>query len=158
RHRRGAHRRQAAALHAPLAARAAQPPARQPRQGNARARLHAAAARRDQRRRLRLVPRPRRSRNRMNEAVFFRDLVYAMLGLSAVTFAALSLITAPYGRHARGGWGPMVTSTVGWIVMEAPASLAFLAFYLWGEHRAAPVPVALLAMWQVHYVHRAFVY
>ena len=51
----------AAALHAPLAARAAQPPARQPRQGDARARLHAAPARRDHHRRLRLVPRRRRA-------------------------------------------------------------------------------------------------
>jgi 3-oxo-5-alpha-steroid 4-dehydrogenase 1 len=94
----------------------------------------------------------------MSEAAFFRDLMYVMLALSAVTFVALFTITAPYGRHARGGWGPMVSSTTGWIVMEAPASLGFFAFYLWGEHRAAPVPIALLTIWQIHYVHRAFVY
>jgi protein-S-isoprenylcysteine O-methyltransferase Ste14 len=94
----------------------------------------------------------------MTEAAFFRDLLYGMLALSAVTFVALFAITAPYGRHTRGGWGPTVTSKLGWIVMEAPASLAFLAFYLAGEHRGEPVPIALLTMWQIHYVYRAFVY
>jgi len=94
----------------------------------------------------------------MSEAAFFHDLLLGMLALSAVTLAALFVITAPYGRHARAGWGPMVPSTVGWLVMEAPASLGFLAFYLAGEHRAEAAPLALLALWQLHYVNRAFVY
>jgi 3-oxo-5-alpha-steroid 4-dehydrogenase 1 len=94
----------------------------------------------------------------MTEARFFHDLILAMLALSAVTFVALFAITAPYGRHARSGWGPMVTSTVGWVLMEAPASLAFAAFYFMGEHRADIVPLVLFVLWQLHYAHRAFVY
>ena len=94
----------------------------------------------------------------MTEAALFHDLILAMLGLSAVTFVALFAITAPYGRHTRGGWGPMVSSTAGWVLMEAPASLGFLAFYLWGEHRADAVPLVLLGLWQLHYANRAFVY
>src|SRR5262245_55152428 len=42
--------------------------------------------------------------------------------------------------------------------MESPASLLFLAFYLTGDSRGQLVPVVLLAMWQLHYVQRAFVY
>jgi len=94
----------------------------------------------------------------MSEAAFFHDLLYAMLALSAVTFVALFVITAPYGRHTRAGWGPTIPSTFGWLLMEAPASLGFAAFYLAGEHRAEAAPLALLAMWQLHYVNRAFVY
>lgn len=94
----------------------------------------------------------------MNEAAFFHDLLLAMLALSAVTFVALSAITAPYGRHARAGFGPMLPSTRGWLVMEAPASLAFLAVYLAGAHRADAAPLVLGALWQLHYVNRAFVY
>ena len=94
----------------------------------------------------------------MSEAAFFHDLLYAMLALSAVTFVALFVITAPYGRHTRAGWGPTIPSTFGWVLMEAPASLGFAAFYLAGEHRAEAAPLALLAMWQLHYVNRAFVY
>jgi 3-oxo-5-alpha-steroid 4-dehydrogenase 1 len=81
---------------------------------------------------------------------------YVMLGLAACTLAALTFVSAPYGRHARGGWGPTIPSRVGWVVMESPAVLAFLLFYLAGSHRADPAPLALLALWQTHYVYRAF--
>ncbi|KQR54726.1 3-oxo-5-alpha-steroid 4-dehydrogenase [Leifsonia sp. Leaf336] len=85
--------------------------------------------------------------------------VGAEFALAAVTFVALQFIVAPYGgRHGRAGWGPTVPARVGWIVMEAPASLAFLAFYLLGSHRAELVPVLFLLLWQAHYVQRAFVY
>jgi 3-oxo-5-alpha-steroid 4-dehydrogenase 1 len=94
----------------------------------------------------------------MTEAIFYRDLMYAMLALSVVTFVSLFVITAPYGRHTRAGWGPMIRSTYGWVIMEAPASLAFLGFYLTGEHRADAAPLALLLLWQLHYVNRAFIY
>jgi 3-oxo-5-alpha-steroid 4-dehydrogenase 1 len=94
----------------------------------------------------------------MNEVAFFWGLLVAMLVLSVVTCTALFLITAPYGRHTRGGWGPQISSTAGWIIMEAPASLGFFAFYFAGEARAATVPLALLALWQLHYLNRAFIY
>jgi protein-S-isoprenylcysteine O-methyltransferase Ste14 len=84
--------------------------------------------------------------------------VYAMFGLAAATIAALTFVTAPYGRYLRGGWGPTVPSRVGWIAMESPAVLAFATFYALGPHRAEPAPLALLAVWMAHYVHRAFVF
>jgi 3-oxo-5-alpha-steroid 4-dehydrogenase 1 len=81
-----------------------------------------------------------------------------MFALAAVTLAALSFIVAPYGRHARRGWGPTVPSRIGWIAMESPAVVAFTAFYLLGRHRADPTPMVLLGVWLAHYVHRAFVF
>lgn len=85
-------------------------------------------------------------------------LVYAEFALAAVTFAALCFIVAPYGRHNRAGWGPSVPAKVGWVVMEAPASVLFAVFYLLGGHRAELVPLLFLGLWQLHYVQRAFVY
>jgi 3-oxo-5-alpha-steroid 4-dehydrogenase 1 len=78
--------------------------------------------------------------------------------LAALTVGALRFIVAPYGRHGRDGWGPTVPARVGWLVMESPAPLLFAAFYLLGAHRAALVPLLFLAMWQAHYLQRAFVY
>ncbi|MEV8215428.1 methyltransferase [Leifsonia sp. NPDC077715] len=89
----------------------------------------------------------------------YRWFVYAELLLAAVTFVALLFVVAPYGgRHGRSGWGPTVPARVGWVVMEAPASVLFLAFYMLGEHRFELVPLLFLLLWQVHYVYRAFVY
>ena len=37
--------------------------------------------------------------------------------------------------------------------------MLFFAWIYWqGAHRAEAAPLALLALWQIHYVHRAFVY
>ncbi len=47
---------------------------------------------------------------------------------------------------------------VGWVVMESPAPLLFAILYARGEHRAELVPLVLLAMWQTHYLYRAFGY
>jgi protein-S-isoprenylcysteine O-methyltransferase Ste14 len=70
----------------------------------------------------------------------------------------LFFVTAPYGRHARAGWGPTLPARVGWIVMEAPASLLFLAIYAFGRNALAPAPLVLCALWQAHYLHRAFIF
>ena len=95
----------------------------------------------------------------MTELDFHRALVWAMLGVAAVTFWYLFRRTAPYGRHYAGsGWGPDISSKVGWVVMEWPAVLFFLSVYLQGEAAMEVVPLVFLTMWQVHYVNRTFIY
>lgn len=84
--------------------------------------------------------------------------VLAMYALAAATAAALLAMPAPYGRHAREGWGPTLPARQAWMLMEAPASLGFLAVHLLGPHRAEPVPLLLLGLWQLHYAQRAFLY
>jgi protein-S-isoprenylcysteine O-methyltransferase Ste14 len=85
-------------------------------------------------------------------------VVYALLGLSVPTLAFLMWKTAPYGRHDRAGWGPTVSSRVGWIVMEHPAVLLFIAVFAFGRYRAELVPIVFLTLWQIHYVHRTFIF
>jgi protein-S-isoprenylcysteine O-methyltransferase Ste14 len=87
-----------------------------------------------------------------------REAVWAVFAAAILTFASLVFVTAPYGRHARPGWGPTIPSRVGWVVMECPAVFAFVIFYLLGSHRGDVAPVALLLLWQAHYVHRTFVF
>lgn len=82
-------------------------------------------------------------------------LIYAAAAL--LTALTTSVVTAPYGRHGRPGWGPTVPNIFGWILMEAPAPLAFAAFSLplWGADARTTIPAALFL---VHYVDRAFLY
>jgi 3-oxo-5-alpha-steroid 4-dehydrogenase 1 len=94
----------------------------------------------------------------MTEQTIFSGLVSSWFILSAVVFVALFLIVAPYGRHNRGGWGPQINATVGWVVMEAPAPLFFALLFLLGKHTSSPVALVFLAMWLLHYVNRAFVF
>jgi 3-oxo-5-alpha-steroid 4-dehydrogenase 1 len=88
----------------------------------------------------------------------YLNLVLLELILAIVTFAGLQFVVAPYGRHGRAGWGPTLPARLAWLVMEGPASLVFFGVYLAGERRAELVPLLLLALWQVHYVQRSFVY
>ncbi len=88
----------------------------------------------------------------------YLTLVLVEIGLAVATVVGLRFITAPYGRHGRSGWGPTVPARVGWLVMESPAALLFLAVYLSGAHRAGLVPLVFLGLWELHYVQRAFVY
>jgi len=94
----------------------------------------------------------------MSAPTSYTVFVWLEIALAVVTFVALCFIVAPYGRHGRGGWGPTVPARVGWIVMESPASLLFLVFFLLGENRFQLVPLVFLALWQLHYIQRAFVY
>lgn len=94
----------------------------------------------------------------MPETELHRYLVLTTMALAAVTFIALLRVTAPYGRHLRAGWGPTIPARIGWIVMESPAVLLFLAIYSRGDHAAATVPLLFLGIWQIHYVYRTFLY
>lgn len=94
----------------------------------------------------------------MTETSFHTLLAWGVMGIAALVFGLLLLISAPYGRHARSGWGPTMSTRWAWVVMESPSVLAFLAIYLAGGQRLAVTPLVLLALWQLHYINRTFVY
>lgn len=94
----------------------------------------------------------------MLESTIFHALIITGFVLAAATFIALFFIVAPYGRHTRGGWGPTLPSRLGWIVMEAPAPLVFALCFALGWPPASAAAWTFLALWQAHYLHRAFIY
>ena len=88
----------------------------------------------------------------------YRLLVYLEIALAVITFVALRFITAPYGRYERTGWGVTIPARAGWVVMESVSPILFAIVFLAGPRRADLVPLVFLAMWQSHYLYRAFVY
>lgn len=75
-----------------------------------------------------------------------------------MSFLALLFISAPYGRHGRTGWGPVVPNRVAWIFMETPAVVWFAWVFWQGANRAAVVPLILAGMWLSHYIYRTCIY
>ena len=69
--------------------------------------------------------------------------VYAWIALALVTLWTLTRISAPYGRHARDGWGPKVSARMGWFVMEIVSPMAFLGCFFMGSRLD---PVAIIGM------------
>lgn len=80
-------------------------------------------------------------------------MAWLQIATAVVVAVALTRIVAPYGRHARPGWGPELPSTLGWVVMEAPSPLLFLA----ATAATGGSPI-YLGLWLLHYGYRAFVY
>ena len=94
----------------------------------------------------------------MTEAEIHHLLLMGVFALAGVVFAATGLISAPYGRHARRGWGPTLSDRVGWIVMESPAVFLFAFVYSLGSHARETVPLIFCTMWLAHYAHRSLWY
>src|SRR5262245_35399327 len=95
---------------------------------------------------------------RVTEAAFHRTLAWAVMAIGAIVFSSLFFVTAPYGRHARSGWGPTIASRLGWVIMESPAVLAFIGVYAFGRNALQPAPLVLCSLWLTHYVHRSFIF
>jgi protein-S-isoprenylcysteine O-methyltransferase Ste14 len=81
-----------------------------------------------------------------------------LAGAGALSFLLLFFVPAPYGRHERGGFGPRLPTRLAWLLQELPAPLLFTFVFFRGEHATRLVPLLLLGLWQLHYVHRTFVY
>lgn len=94
----------------------------------------------------------------MTEAQLHTYATWTEIALGVLTFVSLFFVTAPYGRHARKGWGPEVGQRAGWILMELPASVLWLAIFFAGDHALELAPLALMGLWQIHYVNRTFVF
>jgi protein-S-isoprenylcysteine O-methyltransferase Ste14 len=94
----------------------------------------------------------------MAQHVLFDRIVFAWLAIAVLVFVLLFFFSAPYGRYARRGWGPAVGNRVGWIIMEAAASISFALCFIYGEHNDSLTALLFLTIWEAHYVQRAFIY
>ena len=94
----------------------------------------------------------------MIESQIYPIVLWGFMGVAVITFISLFFITAPYGRHAKKGWGPLLPNKAAWVIMEAPASLLFLLYFLISEKDITITLVVLQVIWQIHYFHRSFIF
>ena len=94
----------------------------------------------------------------MSEYRFFQILLAANFLLAAVVFLVLMRISAPYGRHARRGWGPLLPDRLGWLMMEAVSPVVMIVLFAVGDTPKTAARIVFLTMWEAHYLYRAFVY
>jgi 3-oxo-5-alpha-steroid 4-dehydrogenase 1 len=83
--------------------------------------------------------------------------VYAWIALALVTLFTLTRVSAPYGRHAREGWGPKISARLGWFFMEIISPLAFLGCFLMGS-RTGPAAIIFMVLYVGHYAYRSLIY
>ncbi len=81
-----------------------------------------------------------------------------MLAAAAVVFVALHFVRAGYGMLRDGKWGPQIDNRKGWVLMEAPVFVAMTVLWLCSERRTDVTCLVFLALFQLHYLNRSFVY
>jgi 3-oxo-5-alpha-steroid 4-dehydrogenase 1 len=88
----------------------------------------------------------------------FTILLLSWLALAICTFILLFFVSAPYGRHLRKGWGPNLSNRLGWMIMEFPSALLMLVYYANGSGPRSITMLVFLIIWEVHYMHRTFIF
>ena len=94
----------------------------------------------------------------MSEARLYDWLLGAWVVVALAVVPYLLLRPAPYGRHGRPGWGPVVNARLAWVLMEVPSPLLMTIMFLLGDRRANLAALAALALWLGHYLYRSIVF
>jgi len=89
---------------------------------------------------------------------FARIAPWIVLLSAVAVFPLLFLVTAPYGRHFRPGWGQAVGARMGWVAMEWPSVVLFALVWMASPEFGRPMVMALGLLWLVHYLQRTFVF
>lgn len=87
----------------------------------------------------------------------YAPVLIGIYGAALLTFVLLFLVTAPYGRYVRKGWGLSMAPRLAWLVMELPA-VVVIALAALGARGTGPLPIVFLAYWELHYLYRTFAF
>lgn len=89
---------------------------------------------------------------------YFNGFIWLWIAAAIVTFIALLFITAPYGRHTKSTWGPLIDNKLGWFIMEVFV-LIVLAFFLYqGSNPISLVNGIIIALFSLHYINRSMIF
>jgi protein-S-isoprenylcysteine O-methyltransferase Ste14 len=94
----------------------------------------------------------------MSELRLYSWLLQAWVVVALAVVPYLLLRPAPYGRHGRPGWGPVVKARLAWVLMETPSPLVMTLMFWTGDRRTNLPALAALALWLVHYIYRSLVF
>lgn len=89
---------------------------------------------------------------------FFEGFIWGWIAIAVVTFIALLFITAPYGRHTSGGWGPLIDNKLGWFFMEFFVLVVLYYFLYTGSNPISLVNGIIIGFFTLHYVNRSMIF
>lgn len=89
------------------------------------------------------------------------NTVYDTVLTAAFAFAAFVIVggffgQSSYGRFSSPKLGLNLNPKLGWWLMEIPATVVFLIFYLTGPARFEPTSLVLAGIWALHYANRGW--
>ena len=84
--------------------------------------------------------------------------MYTWIAIAVLIFFLLLKVTAPYGRHASGKWGPMISNRLGWLLMEFPVMIIIAVLVIPFMHTVSLPVWVMLGLFFLHYINRTFVF
>jgi hypothetical protein len=88
----------------------------------------------------------------------YQNFLFGWIMLAIVVFFLLFKITAPYGRHSTGKWGPMIPNKWGWLLMELPVLLVLWYFILPEKKNIDTASWVMIGLFSLHYFNRVFIF
>lgn len=94
---------------------------------------------------------------------YYWALLIAMAVMSLPVFVGLQWINAGYGVMYTPKWGPAISNRIGWVLMELPALLCFLAVWLVAlshgfQAASRPWPIIIGSLFALHYLQRSLIF
>ncbi len=88
----------------------------------------------------------------------FYILIFIWIGLAIVISPIALKIVAPYGRHTKEGWGPLIDNRLGWMIYEAPALILVTLYFLLGDAPNTDAVWIMFSLFILHYINRTIVF
>lgn len=93
----------------------------------------------------------------MWDQLTIEHMVWAWIVIAIILFPIQLFVSAPYGRHTKTSWGPMLSNRLGWMIMEGWAPVVFLSVYFYFFHFNIYAAFFSL-LYVLHYIHRSFIF
>ena len=88
----------------------------------------------------------------------FNLLIWIWIGVALIVFPFALRIVAPYGRHTREGWGPMIDNKIGWMIYESPALILVCLFFFLGDATKTSAVWIMFSLFALHYINRTIIF
>jgi len=93
----------------------------------------------------------------MVSQITLTHFIYVWIAIAIVLFPVQLFVSAPYGRHSKTTFGPMISNKFGWILMEAWAFITFIIVYL-KFFNPNKYSLFFAALYLLHYINRSFIF
>lgn len=97
--------------------------------------------------------------NGLGNMATFNTILWFWIAISIIIFLLLLKITAPYGRHAKKGWGHLLPNRAGWVIMEIPSLVIPILYLLKYYPQLNQNPkIIFISLWIFHYFYRSLLF
>ena len=88
----------------------------------------------------------------------YQTIIFIWIAIAIFIFFLLRRIAAPYGRYTSGNWGTLVDNHFGWLLMEFPALIVMVYFFIKTITPHSFAISIMIGLFCLHYFNRTFIF